>query len=135
VITLKQLAALVLLMIGFTGCAYEGPVAPGPQPYMYDYYYYPSSRVYFNIHSGYYDYYMNGRWFRSLALPPTIYLSPRDRHHFQSREAKPFQHDHRNREHYRPIPDMKHDREQDHRARDFDRKSHEQYKGDHDRRR
>ena len=132
--TLKRLAILALFITGFSGCAsYEGPASAGPVPY--DYYYYPSAGVYFNAHSGYYDYYSDGRWTHSMALPPEIHLSPRDRHHFQSAEVEPFRHDHEFRERFSPIPDLRSDRDQDRQARDFDRRAHEQFDNDHGRRR
>ena len=127
----KQLAVSVLIVIGLSGCAYYGP-APGPAPY--DYYYYPSASVYFNIHSGYYDYYSDGHWRRSKTLPPNIHLSPQDRHHVQTREPEPYHHDNEYRERFKPNPNFRPDRDQDRQARDFDRRSHDEYEKGHGRR-
>lgn len=119
--------AVLLLIVGLSSCA-VGPVAPGPGPYMYDYYYYPSAGVYFNIYSGYYYYPSDGRWVRTLRLPPTIHLDQRDRHRFESREPEPFQHNQEYRERFKPIPHFQPSPDRDRREREFNRQTHEQYR-------
>ena len=126
----KQLAFLAMLVLGISSCAIEGPVVPGPGPYMYDYYYYPSVGVYFNVYSGYYHYYSNGRWVRSVTLPPTIYLNPRDRHQLKTKEPDPYLNNQIYQGRYKPIPNYKTNRDRDSKEREYNRKSFEKYRKD-----
>ncbi len=75
--------------------------------YPYDYYYYPSVRVYFQYSSGFYFYISNGRWIRNRTLPPHVRLNPSDRVFLRLKSDKPY---HSNRQHvekYRPHPKVK----------------------------
>lgn len=58
----------------------------------YDYYYYPGTSVYFQIHTGYYYYQDHGRWLRARQLPPSIHLDPGYRRHMIIHDAQPYQH-------------------------------------------
>jgi hypothetical protein len=122
--------AVLVLVIGIAGCAVEGPIPPGPVPYWYDYYFYPSVGVYFNIHSGYYYYRSGGRWVHTLILPPTIRLDQKDRHSFRSKEPEPFRNDREHRDRFKPIPHYQPNRDRDHREREFNRETHKQYRDD-----
>lgn len=119
---IKQLAVLALVVIGLSSCVVEGTSG------LYDYYYYPSASVYFNIHSGYYRYYDHGRWIRSSTLPPTIHLSPRDRHFFQTREPEPFHRNRQYQERFKPTPHYQPNAEHDRQERRFDRDAYNRYK-------
>ena len=120
--------AVLALVIGLGGCVVEGPVPPGPRVHFYDYYYYPSVGVYFDIGTGYYYYRSGGGWVHTLTLPPTIRLDQRDRHRFESRDRDPYRNDQKNRERFKPIPRFQPNPNNDRKERDFHRKSHEQYR-------
>lgn len=77
------------------GCVYD-PVYYGPppytqyHPYYYDYYFYPSVRVYFQFTTGYYFYWLDGRWIKSRTLPPKIHLSLNDRVRIKVESDTPY---------------------------------------------
>lgn len=123
----KGLAVLVMV-ISLGGCVVEGPLPPGPGPYLYDYYFYPSVGVYFDIYSGYYYYHSDGRWVHTLVLPPNIHLDQRDRHRFESKNPEPYRKDKEHRERFKPIPDYKSNRDYDRKEREYNRQSHEKYR-------
>jgi hypothetical protein len=130
---LKMLVISMLVAV-LVGCVAEGPVPPAPGPYWYDYYYYPSVGVYFDIYSGNYYYRSGDRWAHSPALPPTIHLDQRDRHRFESRERKPYHNDQQHRERFKPLPSYKPNQDHDRQEREYNRKSHEQYRNNPPRR-
>jgi len=115
--------ALVAALL-MTGCVYDTydtrPVHH--DPYMYDYYYYPSVGVYFNLYSGYYYYHDDHYWYRSRRLPPRYRLDHHDRIKFRDRDSRPYEHYYRDQEKYRPSPDYRSDRDRDRRERDYLRK-------------
>jgi len=88
---------------------YYGPPAfhGGGTYYPYDYYYYPSVRVYFQYSSGFYFYISNGSWVRNRALPSHIRLNPRDRVFLRLKSDKPYQSNRQHIEKYRPRPKVK----------------------------
>jgi hypothetical protein len=104
-------AALLVSVTGLAGCYGAAYYHDAPPPHapaygyrwqQYDYFYYPSVGVYFHIPSGYY-YYRDGRhWRRSLWLPPSIVILPRDRVHIRIKDKDPWRHHKEHQERYRP---------------------------------
>jgi len=107
-----------------TGCVYDNydtrPVYH--DPYEYDYYYYPSVGVYFNLYSGYYYYHDDHYWYRSRRLPPRYRLDPHDRIKFRDKNSRPYQRYDHDRTQYRPSPDYRSDPRRDRSERDYLRK-------------
>lgn len=72
----------VVLLGGMTGCE-ETTVRSssyGSSYYQpYDYYYYPQSRIYLNIATGYYFYPYKNRWRKVRSLPRSYHLNHHDR--------------------------------------------------------
>ena len=124
----KHIIALMFAVV-VSGCAVESVYPAGPGPY-YDYYYYPTARVYFNIRTGFYYYFSNGRWLHSRTLPPTIRLDLRDRHSFHTKEPDPYARNKEYQSRYKPLPRYNPDRNDDHKAREYDRQSHDKYRKD-----
>ncbi len=52
-----------------------GPVYGAPAP-LYQYYYYPSAGVYFNVATGAYFYMNGGAWQMGMSLPPNMVIDP-----------------------------------------------------------
>jgi len=113
-----MLAGIALLsgttLITTSGCSngYRGAPAVYNTVYYhpYDYYYYPSWRVYFHISSGYY-YYPNGvNWVKVRTLPPRYLLDARDRVHVVINSSKPYQAHSTHRVQYAPRPNIRYDR-------------------------
>ena len=124
-----------IFMIGsmvLTGCVAE-PVYYGPpppayyQPYYYDYYYYPASRVYFQFTTGFYFYYIDGRWVRARALPAYIHIDPRDRVRLRIDSDRPYLHQSEHRKQYVPRPDYHPNKESDRREREANRNWYREY--------
>ena len=114
---LKSLALSLSIVAGLTACVY-GPYYPGPArhsyhahyyPAYYDYFFYPSVRVYFNYSTGHYYYPSGRRWIRSTNLPPHIHLDSRERVTTRIEGDKPYL---KNRQHiqkYQPRPNFRPD--------------------------
>ncbi len=99
---MKQIIHLSILFIigfsiGMSGCSLRiasppepvytpPPPEPGPPPWApahgyrakYRYYYYPESRIYFDIGRGLYFYFYGGGWHASVSLPAGIYIDARE---------------------------------------------------------
>lgn len=108
---IRVIGALGLMMV--SSCIYD-PYYYGPPPYYsstayypYDYYYYPSVRVYFQYSTGFYFYISNGIWTRSRVLPPHFRLNARDRVLLRIKSDKPYQQNPQHVEKYRPRSDIK----------------------------
>ena len=72
----------VVLLTGMTACEETKVRSPsyGSSYYQpYDYYYYPESRIYLNISTGYYFYPYKNRWRKVRSLPRSYHLDRRDR--------------------------------------------------------
>ncbi|GAA0406081.1 hypothetical protein GCM10009133_13410 [Cocleimonas flava] len=72
----------VILLFGVTACDDTTVRSPsyGSSYYQpYDYYYYPQSRIYLNISTGYYFYPYKNRWRKVRSLPRSYHLDRRDR--------------------------------------------------------
>lgn len=114
---LVTVALMVLLPTVVTGCAYHhyDPVPYSrPQvryhsPYYYDYHYYPSVGVYFNVYSGRYYYRSHSTWVQSRVLPPNIYIGPRERIHLRIWSDQPYRHYDLHRQRFRAHPGYRHD--------------------------
>ena len=84
-IWLKTFAGVFILgsLISLTACDDDvrvRSVSVGSSYYHpYDYYYYPNTRIYFNISTGYYYYPDRDRWVRIKRLPPRYRLNNNDR--------------------------------------------------------
>lgn len=126
----KQIVFGAVFVISIAGCAVEGVYPAGPGPYYYDYYYYPTARVYFNLSSGFYHYYSDGRWVRAKTLPPKVRLDSRDRHSFKTKEPAPYTRNQEYQSRYKPLPKYNPDRSDDRRERDYNRQSYDKYKKD-----
>ncbi len=70
-------------LLGLSGCDDDvrvRSVSVGSSYYQpYDYYYYPNTRIYLNISTGYYYYPDRDRWVRIKRLPPRYRLNHNDR--------------------------------------------------------
>lgn len=127
----KQLVVTSMFVIVVTACAVEGVYPMGPGSY-YEYYYYPTARVYFNLGSGYYHYYLDGSWVRAKTLPPKIRLDSRDRHPLKTKERDPYKRNQDYQTRYKPLPKYNPGRDKDRKEREYNRESFEKY---HQRRR
>lgn len=133
-----RLLPLILLLgtaVLTPSCAYD---SYGPRPYTrpathyrpayyYDYHYYPSAGVYFNLYSGYYYYRSGGIWVRARVLPSRIYLGPRDRIHMRIWADKPYAYYSLHRQRFSPPPHYQRDRDRNRFERSYNRSHHEQY--------
>jgi len=129
-------ALFAAVMTLASGCAYD-TYRPGPYArssvyyrpaYLYDYHYYPSTRVYFHVYSGYYYYRPYNTWLRVRKLPPHIYLGPGDRIHLRIRVAKPYLGHDIHRKRFRSHPRYRHDRARDRYERRYNRRHHLDYR-------
>ena len=94
IITVTGLVLLSGTALIGSGCSNDYYNAPptyrSAYYYPYDYYYYPSTSVYFNIASGYY-YYPNGRtWVKVRKLPSRFLLDSRNRVKVVVNSDKPY---------------------------------------------
>ena len=127
---------LVPVLIGtsplFTGCVYD-PVYYGPpahthyQPYYYDYYYYPSVRVYFQFSTGLYFYSVDGHWVKARVLPSHVHIDPHDRVRIRIDSDKPYLYQSEHHRQYIPRPGYRPSRESDQREREANRKWYREY--------
>lgn len=132
-----QAASVVLLALItlFAGCAprvyhtgtYVPPRVRYSSPYYYDYHYYPSVKVYFNLYSGWYYYRSGPGWVHARTLPSRFYLSPRDRVHLRIWADVPYRHFATHQERFRPYPSYRHNRDYNRFERRYNRSHHEQY--------
>ncbi len=129
------MAPMLLLVAGLSGCywpIHEETPAYGPAygGYPYDYYYYPSVDVYYQLRSGDYFYRRdhNGRWLHARTLPPNFRLERRDRIDLRMDSNRPWE---RHDEHigrYRPRPDYKPDPRLDRGERKHNQVVYERYR-------
>lgn len=101
------------LMLMTSSCFYD-PYYYGPPSYdvggtyyPYDYYYYPSVRVYFQYSTGFYFYISNGHWSRSRILPSHFRLTANERVFLRLKSDKPYKLNTKHAEKYRPRPKFK----------------------------
>lgn len=102
----------ILMPLFISACAVEhvhyGPPARAHfYPHPYDYYYYPSVRVYFNFTTGYYYYPSHGVWLHSRVLPRHIYLDPRERVRVQINDPQPYRKTPELEKRYTPRPNYR----------------------------
>lgn len=102
------------------------PVQHRPAHY-YDYHYYPSVGVYFNLYSGRYYYRSGATWVNVRTLPSHVHISPQDRINLRIWSNKPYSHYDDHRKHYHSPPSYHPSRDRDRYERDYNRKHHEQY--------
>lgn len=120
------------LSIFLTACVYD-PVYYGPpsytqyHPYYYDYYFYPTARVYFQFTTGYYFYWLDGRWVKSRVLPPQIHLSLFDRVRIKIQEDNPYTKFDEHIRLYKPRPDVPVDREKSLKEREANKVWYQEY--------
>ncbi|CAA6828814.1 MAG: Unknown protein [uncultured Thiotrichaceae bacterium] len=122
----------VLLMTGVSGISLSGCTASRDRPPMYkhayyspyDYYYYPSIRVYFNVASGYYFYSNGVSWIRTRTLPTQYYLDSRDRVRIVIKSEKPYLWNAQHRVKYQARPVYHYDRSQDLKERRYHGSQH-----------
>ncbi len=129
-----MIISVLITLSGTAGCVYE-PYRGGPpvyrsayRHYPYHYYYYPSTRVYFHLHSGDYYYHRDKRWHRAHVLPPHVFLDRRDRVRVWIDASRPHdrQRDHVKR--YKPSPRYHADRHRDRDERAHNRREHKKYR-------
>jgi len=138
-LTKKRIAALVFIAVTTVvlvpGCAYDvyqhgtyprSTVAYRPA-YTYDYHYYPSTRVYFHLYSGYYYYRPYKTWLRVKRLPPSIYIGPGERVHVRIWSAPPYVRHDLHVKRFHPHPRFRRDRSRDRYERRYNRRHHQQY--------
>lgn len=139
--TAVKLAAGMLLAtstLTLAGCYVEPYHRPGPPPHapahgyrwhQYDYFYYPSVGVYFNIYSGTYYYRDGHSWRHSTWLPPKIVIQPRERVQIRIQDKHPWKHDWEYRERYRTpskrLPSREEIRQHDRQERDYHHRLYE----------
>jgi len=119
-----------------TGCAYD-PYYHGPErhssyspynyPFYYDYYFYPSARVYFNFSTGFY-YYPSGKiWIRSKVLPSHFHLDTRERVTTRIEGDKPYLKNKQHLQQYQPRRDYRSDPQNNRKEQLRNSKSYEQH--------
>lgn len=117
----RVITLIVLLMTGASAINLSGCTASRDRPPVYerahyssyDYYYYPTLRIYFNVVSGYYYYSDGVRWIRTRTLPARYFLDSRDRVRIVIKSDKPYLWNARHRVTYQARPAYKLDRSQD----------------------
>ena len=123
------------LIAALAGCGH-GPYHPGPysrphvrysSPYYYDYHFYPSTGVYFNVYSGRYYYRFGGRWVNARSLPSHIYIGPGDRIHTRIWSDRPYLHRDLHRKRFRPHPYYRRHWERNRFERRYNRNNHRRY--------
>lgn len=134
---IRQRAILVSLIpvlmtsaasISLTGCAayYDRP-SPVYQRSVYtpyDYYYYPSVQIYFNVATGYYYYRDGAIWLRTRILPSRYLLDSRDRVRVVIKSDKPYLWNEQHRATYQKNPAYKVDRARDLQERNYHGNQH-----------
>lgn len=101
----------------------------------FDYFYYPSSRVYFNIASGNY-YYPDGRYWRHVRkLPPRYHLDRRDRIRVRVKSDRPYIKHHDHIKHHQNHPTYRYNKQHDRGERDNNYRRHKEYRENHRRHR
>ena len=124
--------ALVSASILLTGCVYD-PLYYGPPPYSqyqpsyYDYYFYPSARVYFQFTTGYYYYRVKDRWVRARVLPPDVHIDARDRVRIREDSDKPYLRLPEHERSYKPNPNYRWDRDRSIREREANQQWFREY--------
>lgn len=105
-----RVVTTVALSMLMSSCFYD-PYYYGPPSYYggtiyhpYDYFYYPSVRVYFQYSTGLYFYLSNGIWISNKVLPPRFRLNPSDRVPLRIPSDKPYQFNSQHMDKYRPRP-------------------------------
>jgi len=67
-------ASLLAVALSLGGCVVGASTYyPGPEPYVNDYWYYPSVGVYYDNQRGYYHYNSGGTWVETTVLPSYLY--------------------------------------------------------------
>jgi hypothetical protein len=128
-------AAAAVALTVLSGCAYDvyhtSSYARTPAHYRpvynYDYHYYPNTRVYFHLSSGYYYYRPYNTWLRVRTLPPNIYLAPQERVQIRVWTARPYVHHDIHRQRYHPHPGYTRDRRFDRYERRYNSRYHQEY--------
>lgn len=127
------MASMLLLLAILPGCVYYDP-APYSRPdvryqspYYYDYHYYPSTGIYFNVYSGRYYYRSRNRWIQARVLPPHIYIGPRERIHLRIWSDQPYRNYNLHRQRFRPHPGYRHVPDRNRFERRYNRNQHDQY--------
>ena len=84
----------------------------------YDYYYYPTTRVYFNISTGDYFYPDRDRWARGRSLPPRYRVNDNDRVTIRIKSKdQPYIYHNEHRARYVPRREYRRDYRKDYRRR------------------
>ena len=118
----------IILVVSLTACAYPPPHTRHADYHPYDYYYYPSVRVYFRYSTGYYYYPSGSVWIKTRRLPPVYRLDQRDRVIIRIEKDKPYARHHQHRDKYRPHSDYRPDPYRDEKERYYNQKRYEQYR-------
>ncbi len=133
--SIRRLMGLLIfsgIPVMFTACVYD-PVYYGPPPHVdfrphyYDYYYYPSVRVYFQFTSGFYYYHDHQRWVQTRVLPPHIHIDTRDRVRIRIDSDRPYV---KHKEHhriYKPKPKFQADKKRNLKEREANQQWYETY--------
>ena len=105
----KVVSTIALSML-MSSCFYD-PYYYGPPSYYggtiyhpYDYFYYPSVRVYFQYSTGLYFYLSDGIWVSNRVLPPRFRLNPSDRIPLRIPSDKPYKFNPQHKDKYRLRP-------------------------------
>lgn len=119
-----RIAGAVGLSLLMSSCFYD-PYYYGPPSYYgsaiyhpYDYFYYPSVRVYFQYSTGFYFYFLDGVWVRSKILPPRFRLNPSDRVPLRIPSDKPYLFNEQHIQKFNPRPDIRPSPDRDRYERD-----------------
>lgn len=102
-----------------------GYMYPGPGPVLYDYRYYPSAQVYYDINRGVYFYLSTGGvWIETRSLPSALRIRLGTYVPIHSRYARPYrEYD----KHRRAYPPRYRERERQQERREDDRRSYPRY--------
>ncbi len=125
-------AVMATVTVGISGCDHDvraRSVSYGSSYYQpYDYYYYPSSRIYFNIVTGLYYYPDGDRWRQIRTLPPRYYLDSRDRVNIRIKSKdRPYLMHHEHRVKYAPRTKYKRDYHRNQTERNYNQSRYKEY--------
>lgn len=125
---LKPLSGVLLasiVTIGIAGCdddVVRSPSYGSSYYHPYDYYYYPNTRIYFNITTGYYYYPYNNHWRKVRSLPRHYHLRHNDRVKIRIKSNdQPYLRHHEHRTKYGPRTRYNRDNYRDQRYKDKNR--------------
>jgi hypothetical protein len=117
-----------ILILSLSACAEAPPYGPYAHYDPYDYYYYPSTGIYFRYSTGYYYYPSGTVWIKTRKLPSRYRLDHHDRVVIRIDNDRPYEMHHQHQERYHPHPDYRPDPYNDEKERHYNQKRYEEYR-------